>query len=92
MTKAEKIRKRILEDAVARFASSNPDEAGDGRFTTAHYAQALKEEFRIPGPVPDGETCREHLSKMDDVEQEGPCMWRRVTGKAAAKAAAGGTL
>jgi len=91
MTEAEIIRRRILDDAVSRFASSNPDEAGDGRFTTAHYAQALKSEFNIPGPVPDGDICREHLSGMDDVEQEGPCLWRTSVRQAVGTAAPGGT-
>jgi len=81
---SEAIRRRIIDSAVAGFASANPREANDGLFTTAHYAVAVKNEFRTEGPPLDGGICRQHLTAMDDVEQVGPCLWRKVGTLAAA--------
>lgn len=71
-------RKTIVDTAVARYMSDNADEANDGLFTTAHFARAMKIVLRIEGRVPDGETCRDNLLAMDDVEQVEPCLWRRL--------------
>jgi hypothetical protein len=74
------IRTRIIDRAIQGFASSNPSEAGGGLFTTANYAQSLKEEFGAgaDGLVLDADTCVVHLSAMEGVERVGPCVWRSV--------------
>ncbi len=70
------IRLRIINRAVTLYAKHNPD--GGSVFTTAHYAQALKEEFKTPGPVLASEDCVEHLEAMADVESASSCLWRRT--------------
>lgn len=67
------IESRIIASAVARFSASNPGE-GDGLFTTANYAQALKDEFG--GPIQDTGVCKRHLLAMAGVESAGSCLWR----------------
>jgi len=76
MDDRDTIGRRIVDDAVMRF---NKDNGASGcLFTTAHYGQAMKAEFRTPGPTLDGATCAEHLSQMGDlVEHAGPNLWRR---------------
>lgn len=71
------IGRRIIDRAVDLFGRENPNDGG-GLFTTAHYGQAVKAEFRTPGPTLDGATCAEHLEAMDGVERAGSNMWRRV--------------
>ena len=74
----EHIRVRLIDRAVQGFASGNPGEAGDGLFTTANYAQSLREEFGAgtDGLTLDAGTCVSHLSAMEGIERVGPCMWR----------------
>lgn len=76
MDARDTIRRRIVDRAVDLFNKDNPN--GGGMFTTAHYGQALKAEFRMSGPCPDGATCTEHLAGMDGVERAGGNMWRRL--------------
>jgi len=70
------IRQRIIDRAADLFSKKNPN--GGGLFTTAHYGQAIKAEFKTPGPTLDGETCTKHLLEMGDiVEKAGGNLWRR---------------
>lgn len=78
MSDRDIIMQRIVERAVSLFSADN---AGDpnkgGLFTTAHYGQAMKAEFKTPGPTLDSETCAKHLSQMGDiVERAGGNIWR----------------
>lgn len=76
MDNGETIKWRIIDRAVDLFARDDPNRGG--LFTTAHYGQALKTEFRMPGPVLDAAVCTGHLDAMDGVERAGGCMWRRT--------------
>ncbi len=79
MDNRDTIRRRVIDRAVALFDADNPN--GGGLFTTAHYGQAMKAEFRTAGPTLDGATCSGHLSKMGDlVKRAGGNMWRRLDG------------
>lgn len=70
------IRRRIIDIAVDLFNEDNPN--GGGLFTTAHYGQAMKAEFRISGPCPDAMICTGHLAEMDGIARLGGHMWRRL--------------
>ncbi len=70
------IERRIIDRAVNLFRNMSGNSPKDTRFTTAHYAQALKAEFRTPGPVLASETCTKHLEAMTSVESAGSCLWR----------------
>jgi hypothetical protein len=71
----------IRREAVLRSLTVAPRRASapaeDGLFTTANYAQSLKEEF---GLAIDTDTCVAHLSAMDGIERIGrrTCVWRSV--------------
>jgi len=76
MDDQDTIRRRIINRAADLFSEKNPN--GGGLFTTAHYGQAMKAEFKTPGPTLDGQTCTKHLLEMGDiVEKAGSNLWRR---------------
>lgn len=78
MDDRDTIRRRIIDRAADLFKASDPLHRSEGLFTTAHYGQSMKAEFRTPGPTLDGETCTGHLSQMGDlVEKAGSNLWRR---------------
>ncbi len=78
------IRRRIIDRAVSLFAKDRGNSGSDGRtFTTAHYAQSMKAEFRTPGPALDSAACTSHLEAMDDVEAVGSCLWRHTAQRGA---------
>ena len=69
------IRRRVIDQAVALFNMDNP--GSEGSFTTAHYGQAMKTEFKMLGPILDGATCVGHLSQIGDiVERVEGNLWR----------------
>jgi len=76
MDDRDTIRRRVVDRAVDLFNAK--DSNGEGLFTTAHYGQAMKAEFKTPGPTLDGETCTKHLLEMGDiVEKAGGNLWQR---------------
>jgi len=76
MDDRDTIRRRVIDLAVSLFNEKNQN--GDGLFTTAHYGQAMKAEFKTPGPTIDSEPCARHLLQMGDiVEKAGSNLWRR---------------
>lgn len=76
------ISRRIIDQAVDLF-SKDPDAVEETPirgelFTTAHYGQAMKAEFRMSDVILDDEICAKHLLHMSDiVKRVDDHLWQR---------------
>ena len=82
MNDHDAISRRIIDQAVDLF-SKDTDAVEEtpirgGLFTTAHYGQAMKTEFRMSGVTLDDEICAKHLLHMSDiVKRVKSHLWQR---------------